>query len=210
LKHGITVFSSTGGNTKYATLTFDEVKQVNRVMIEAVGQRGLVIAATGDWTTDQAVSFAKCVEGVGAAAVQVQRPKAVAEDEDGTVMHYEAVAKATKLPLVLHGKFSDALLGRLARIDSVAAMKEDHTLEDYVRQQIDFGSRMVIFGGGGENRIYVGWPYGAKAYYSTYSTFAPDISTKVWKAIQAGNIQRAAALTAKYDYPYIRRFTHGQ
>ena len=102
------------------------------------------------------------------------------------------MAAATKLPVVLHGHFSDALLARLVTIENVEAMKEDRLLEDYVRQQIDHGKRLVIFGGGGEDRYYVAWPHGAQAYYSTYSTFAPDIPAKIWKLIQTGEIRAAA------------------
>jgi hypothetical protein len=31
-----------------------------------------------------------------------------------------------------------------------------------------------------------------------------------WKIIQSGDIRAAAALTAKYDYPYIRTFSHSK
>ena len=36
VRHGIGVFAATAGNTKYSTLGFDEIKHVNRVMIECV------------------------------------------------------------------------------------------------------------------------------------------------------------------------------
>lgn len=209
LRAGIGVFATTAGNSQYATLSFDEVKQLNRVMIEAVASGALTIAATGDWTTEQAIEFAHFVQDLRADALQVMLPKALAENEDGVVKHFESIASSTKLPIVLHGKYSDALLAKLVKIDSVQAMKEDSLLEDYVRQLIDHGNRINIFGGGGENRYYVGFPYGAKAYYSTYSTFAPDIAASVYKVIQTGDIKAAAAMTAKYDYPFIRRFSHG-
>lgn len=208
LKHGVGVFAATAGNTKYSTLSFDEAKQVNRVMIEAVGGKALTIAATGDWETEQAIAFAKEMQSVGADAIQVMRPQKFKEDEDGAVSHFAAVAKATDRPIVLHGHFSDELLARLVKIESVAAMKEDAKLDDFIRQQIDHGNRIVMFGGGGENRIYVGWPYGANAYYSTYTTFAPKIPMQIWEIIKTGDIRKAAAMTAKYDYPFIRRFTH--
>jgi 4-hydroxy-tetrahydrodipicolinate synthase len=207
---GVAVFTTTAGNTKYATLSYEEVKAVNRTLVEAVAGRGLAIAATGDWPVEQAIDFARFAEGVGASAVQVLIPVKLREkeQEDAAVDFYAAVGKATRLPLVLHGKFSDALLARLVALDAVAAMKEDHALEDFVRQQIDHGHRITLFGGGGENRFYVGWPFGCQAYYATYSTFAPDIAVNVWRTIQSGDIRAAAALTAKHDFPFIRTFTH--
>jgi len=208
---GIGVFATTAGNSKYPTLSFHEIKHVNRVMVEAVDRRALAIMSTGDWELDQTIDFAKFCRGSSADALQVLIPVKLREpeQEDAAVDFYRRVGDAAALPLVLHGKFTDSLLTKLVGLDCVAAMKEDHALEDFVRQQIDHGQRITIFGGGGENRFYIGWPYGAKAYYSTYSTFAPDIAAKVWKVIQSGDIRAAAVLTAKFDYPYIRRFNHG-
>lgn len=207
---GVGVFAATAGNTKYATLSFDEIKRVNRVMVESVAGRALTIAATGDWDVEQAVDFARFAHSIGADGLQVLIPVKLREKdaEDAAVEFYRTVAKVTPLPLALHGKFPDSLLARLVEIDAVAAMKEDHTLEEFVRQQIDHGHRITLFGGGGENRYYIGWPYGCEAYYATYSTFAPEIAMKVWRTIQSGDIKAAAALTVKYDYPFIRQFTH--
>jgi len=212
IRAGIPIYVTTAGNTKYATLNYEEVKQVNRVMVEAVDHRAVAITSTGDWELDQATDFAKFSKSIHADALQVLIPVKLreAEQESAAVEFFERVGEAAQLPIVLHGKFTDSLLGKLVALDCVAAMKEDHTLEDYVRQQIDHGGRVTIFGGGGENRFYIGWPYGATSYYSTYSTFAPDIAMKVWRTIQSGDIRAAAAMTAKYDYPYIRQFTHGK
>src|SRR5438874_3946486 len=74
LRHGIGVFAATAGNTKYATLRFDEIKHVNRVMIECVAGKALAIAATGDWDTPQAVAFARYARDIGADALQVLSP----------------------------------------------------------------------------------------------------------------------------------------
>lgn len=207
LAHGVRIFACTAGNTQYSVLTLEEVRRVNRVMIEAVGGKGFAIAATGDWETRDAIEFARYAQTVGADALQVLRPKH-AGDDDAVLRHFQAVASATRLPIVLHGKFSDGLMQKLLQIDAVRAMKEDSLLEDLIRQQVLFGDRLRMFGGGAENRFLVGRPYGMRAYYSTYSTFAPDICIQFWNAILAGDEALAVRITLKYDYPFIRRFTH--
>jgi dihydrodipicolinate synthase/N-acetylneuraminate lyase len=207
LRYGVNIFALTAGNSQYQSLTYEEIKEATRVMAETVDGRGLTIAATGDWWTGQAVDYARFAESIGADAVQVLRPSR-SGGEDAIVKHFETIARSTKLGLVLHGDYSDSLFEKLLQIDSIVAMKEDRDLSEYVERQISFGDRIKIFGGGQEYRYLVGYPYGATAFYSTYTTFAPDISMRFWKAIQAGDLKGAVQITSKYDYPYLRSFTH--
>jgi dihydrodipicolinate synthase/N-acetylneuraminate lyase len=119
------------------------------------------------------------------------------------------VAAATKLPIVLHGQYSAPLLKKLLQaVPTIVAMKEDGELAYYIDRQIEFGDRLNIFGGGAESRFLVGQPYGAKAFYSTYSGFAPDISMQFWEVARRGDIKAAADITRRYDHPFIARFTH--
>lgn len=206
LQYGVHLFELTAGNSQYFALSYEEIKNLTRTLVEAVGDRGITIAATGEWWTDQAVDYARYAESVGATALQVLLP-APHGDDDSLVRHFESIARATRLPLVLHGQYSDVLLTKLMHIETIAAMKEDSTLEYYIDRIIHFGDRLNIFGGGAENRYLVGYPYGAKSYFSTYTSFAPDISMKFWRAIQQDDIKKAAQLTMRYDYPFIERYS---
>lgn len=207
VRYGIPVFASTAGNSQYQSLTYDEIKQVTRVLVEAVDGQGLTIGATGDWWTGQAIEYCRFAESVGADAVQVLSPSRHGGEESLT-RHFSRIAESTRLPVVLHGRFSETLLNRLVEIDSIVAMKEDVELTYYIDRMITFGDRLEIFGGGAENRFLVGYPYGSRSFFSTFSTFAPDISMRFWKAIQAHDLKRAVEITTTYDYPFIKGFTH--
>ena len=54
-------------NNQYDTLTHVEVRQLTRVVVEAVEDRALVIAAAGSWRTRQAVDLARYATSLGAA-----------------------------------------------------------------------------------------------------------------------------------------------
>jgi 4-hydroxy-tetrahydrodipicolinate synthase len=207
LRYGIKIFALTAGNSQYSSLSYDEIKELTKVMVEAVDGQGLTIAATGDWWTQRAVDYARYAESIGADAVQVLLPSR-SGGEDSIVKHFDTIARNTSLGLVLHGQYSKSLFEKLLKIDAIVAMKEDGALSEYVERQIAVGNRINIFGGGQEYRYIVGYPYGARAFYSTYSTFAPDISMKFWKAIQANDLKAAVEITTKYDYPYLAGFTH--
>ncbi|MFB3904607.1 MAG: dihydrodipicolinate synthase family protein [Acidobacteriota bacterium] len=207
LRYGVPVFALTAGNSQYHSLSYEEVKALTRTLVEAVDGRGLTIAATGQWWTERAVDYARYSESVGADAVQILMP-AVYGSEDELVEHYRVISRATRLPLVLHGQYPEPLLRKLLEIESIVAMKEDGQLADYIDRAIEFGKRVEIFGGGAENRYLVGHPYGAKAFYSTYCSFAPDIPMRFWQAVKANDLRKATEITARYDYPFIKRFTH--
>jgi 4-hydroxy-tetrahydrodipicolinate synthase len=207
LRYGVKIYELTSGNSQYSSLSYDEIKTLTRTLAEAVGGEGLTIAATSDWWTERAVDYALYAESVGADAVQVLLPQRSGGD-DALVEHFESIARATRLPIVLHGVYSESLLRRLLDIETIVAMKEDSELEYYIDRMIGFGNRLEIFSGGAENRYLVGYPYGARAFFSTYTGFAPDISMHFWSAIKQGDIRKAAQITTQYDYPFIKQFTH--
>jgi 4-hydroxy-tetrahydrodipicolinate synthase len=206
LRYGVRIFELTAGNSQYFALTYEEIKNVTRTLVEEVAGQGITIAATSSWWTERAVDYVRFSESVGADAVQVLLPSP-AGGEDAIVKHFEAIARASKLPIVLHGVYTESMLTKLLHIESIVAMKEDSALDYYIDRMIQFGDRLEIFSGGAESRYLVGYPYGAKSFFSTYTGFAPDISMRFWAAIQQGDIKKAAEITKRYDYAYIKRFT---
>jgi dihydrodipicolinate synthase/N-acetylneuraminate lyase len=207
LRYGVPIFELTAGNSKYACLEFDEIKAVTKSMVEAVGGHGLTIAATAGWPTEQVIDYADFSRSQGADALQILLPENV-KDEDQLYEHFLKISQSTDLPIVLHGQYSPSLLKRLSNIDSIVAMKEDGELTYYIDREIGFGNRFEIFSGGAENRYLVGYPYGARAFFSTYTGFAPDKPMMFWDAVKKGDIPKAVSITEKYDYPFISRFTH--
>lgn len=203
----VPIFELTAGNSKYALLSDDEIRQVTQAMVAAADGDGLTIAATGAWATDRVVEYARFAESIAADALQVLLPEGVQAEND-LVRHFETIASQTRLPLVLHGQYSLELLRRLLKIDSIVAMKEDGQLTDYIDRAIEFGDRLEIFSGGAENRYLVGYPYGCRAFFATYTGFAPDIPMKFWAEIRQGNLKAAVEINKRYDHPFIQRFSH--
>src|SRR5262245_41822442 len=99
--NGVVVHELTNGNSQYSVLSYEEIKKLTKVFVEAVRGRGIVIAATGPWWTRQAVDYARYAESVGADAVQVLLPPD--GSVDGYVRHFQEIAAATKLAIALHG-----------------------------------------------------------------------------------------------------------
>jgi dihydrodipicolinate synthase/N-acetylneuraminate lyase len=208
LPHGIRIFSLTSGNSQYASLTYEEIQELTRVMIESAGDGGVTIAAADQWDIAKVIEYALLAERAGASAVQVMRPKAEANDEDNVVLYFRRIADAISLPIVLHGEFAPSLLEKLSPIQTIVALKEDVGLEYYIRVQRHFGKRYAIFEGGPEYAYLVALPYGSPASYATLGTFAPHLTKQFWDAIGRQDYEEAYRLVIKYEHPFFDRWSH--
>jgi 4-hydroxy-tetrahydrodipicolinate synthase len=198
LANGIGVYELTAGNSQYNVLSYEEIKQLTRVLVEAVGGRGIVIAATGPWWTGQAVDYARYADSVGADAVQVMLPSG---SEDGYVEHFRKIAAATKRAIVLQGDPSPALLRRLVAIPSIVSMKEDGSDAYYQEVVKAFGKRLAIFCGGQKRRYLLAQTLGSPAFFSFFVSFAPSVTVRFWEAVQKNDQAAAQQIVDRYEKP---------
>ena len=202
VKGGCTAFALTSGNNQYDRLSYDEIKQLTRALIEGVAGRGLTIAATGPWWTGQVVDYARFARDLGADAVQVHLP--AQGDEASLLEHFRAAASAARRAIVLHGQVPIPLLRKLVGIDEISAYKEEYGAL-YSREVFEeFGKRINIFAGGQKGNFLTFWPYGMRAYYSTFSTFSPKVTREFWNAVKAHDLDRAGLTVTRYDVPFFR------
>ena len=204
IESGVGVVTLTAGNNDYETLSDDEIKELTRFMVESVDGRAVTIAATGPWWTGQSLEYAKFAEAAGADAVQILM--VTSGTDDGQVKHFEQIASAVKLPLVLHGEPSMDLWKRLVAIDSLVAFKleADHPQGLPVLEK--YGDRLTIFAGGLDSMFLAYQPHGMQAYFSVFAPFAPNISMDIWKAVTEKRLDDAHQLIKKYETPFFEQW----
>jgi 4-hydroxy-tetrahydrodipicolinate synthase len=198
IENSVGVYELTAGNSQYSVLSYEEIKQLTRVVVEAVGGKGVVIAATGPWWTGQAVDFGRYAAEVGADALQVLLPPG---SDAGYVAHFQKLAEVTHLPLVLQGDPSPELIQKLIANPAIVSMKEDGSDTYYVDITRKFGKRLAIFCGGQKRRYLLAEPYGSPAFFSFFITFAPQVTVQFWKAIQQQDLETARGIVARYETP---------
>lgn len=84
------------------TLNHDEHKQVVELCIDEAAGRVPVIAGAGSNATAEAVDFVRHASGAGADAVLVVTPYYNKPTQNGLMHHYEAVAYASDVPVVIY------------------------------------------------------------------------------------------------------------
>ena len=124
---GVVVAGTTGESP-----TLDDAEKC-RLFELAVAESGdaSVIAGTGSNDTAHTVELTRRATALGVDATLVVTPYYNKPNRDGLIRHYEEVGAATDKPIVLYNipsrcviDIPNDLLGELARIDNVAAVKQ--------------------------------------------------------------------------------------
>lgn len=113
------------------TLTNEEHDKVIEIVVKEAKGRVPVMAGTGSNSTQEAIERTKHAEHVGAAASLQVCPYYNRPTQDGILAHFEAIAKATKLPLFIYnipsrtGRLIEAkTMIALCKIDNIIGMKD--------------------------------------------------------------------------------------
>ncbi len=120
-----------GTTGESATLSFDEHYRVIELTIAAAAGRVPVIAGCGSNDTATAVRHMAFAQQAGADAALIVAPYYNRPTQDGMVAHFEALAAASDLPMVVYNvpgrTVTDILpetLARIAALPSVNAIKD--------------------------------------------------------------------------------------
>lgn len=125
---GLVVAGTTGESP---TLTEKEKWQLFATVKRAVGERGAVIAGTGTYSTAESVRLTRQAEELGMDGVLVVTPYYNKPSQEGLYRHFEMIARATTLPVILYNVPSrtgtnmtaDTTI-RLSRIPNILGIKE--------------------------------------------------------------------------------------
>ena len=199
--HGIVPCGTTGES---ATLSHEEHERVVAFTVEVVNRRVPVIAGTGSNSTDEAIAFTKHAKSVGADGALLITPYYNKPTQEGLVQHYEAVAKAVDVPLVLYNipsrtgvNMTPGTVARLAAMPSVVAIKEGSGSLTQVSEIIQqCGDRITVISGDDGLTLPM-MALGAKGVITVTANIAPANMANLVNAALKGNFAEARALHYK-------------
>jgi len=125
---GLVVAGTTG---EAPTLSHDEKLRLFAAVKEAVGGRGALLAGTGTNDTAASIELSQEAERVGVDGLLLTAPYYNRPTQEGLYRHFEAIARATRLPCVLYNipsrtgvnMTADTTL-RLSRVPNIVGVKE--------------------------------------------------------------------------------------
>lgn len=125
---GIVVSGTTGESP---VLSFEEINELFRVVKEAVGDKGLVVAGSGNNCTKESIMMTQGAEASGVDACMLVTPYYNKPPQDGLYEHFKAVAENTSLPVILYNVPSRSAVNldssttiALSQVPNIVAVKE--------------------------------------------------------------------------------------
>ena len=205
-RHPFCALVAAGGTGEMYSMSPDEIEQVVATTVKAVNGRLPVVAGTG-FNLPLGVDIARRAQRAGAACILALPPYYISAPETGLFAYYEAIGKATDLPLMIYSRdwavFTPGMVSRLAdRIPTLVAWKEGQgDVRRYQRIMQFNGDRLAWFGGLGDDCVPGYFAVGVQAFTSSISNIAPELSLALADAGLARDFGRLDHLMERYVNP---------
>ncbi len=201
----------TVGDSLLTILSDQEIAEVTKTVVKHTAGRAMVVAADRYFGTNQSVEFAKYAREVGADILMVLPPDWGAScSSDSLVEHYATVAEEIPVMVVTNifiprgTEFGMEVLQKLSEeVPGVVAVKDDAGTEFFRKLCERFSERWPIISGGAKQYYLTGgFSYGCVGSFSIYIDFAPHITQRFWRAIDAEDLMTAMAVIRDYEVPF--------
>ena len=211
IKGGVDGIVPVGTTGESPTLDFEEHIQVIRLAVKFAHGKIKVIAGTGGNSTSEAIYLTKSAEDAGADGSLQVAPYYNKPSQEGMFQHFHAIARATKLPILLYSipgrcgvENAVETVDRLAH-DSVniVGIKEAGGNADRVSQlRAALGVNFTILSGDDALTL----PFmavGAQGVVSVASNVIPKEVSRMVRAFAMGKAALALKLHSRY-YPLFK------
>lgn len=194
---GLVVEGSTG---EAATMTAEEKFKFMETIVERVGGKAPIVAGAGTNCTASTIELVQKMEAIGVDGVLVVGPYYNKPTQEGYYQHFAAVAKSTKLPIIVYnvpgrtgGNIAPETVARLAKdFGNIVAIKEAagnvaQTAELYRLLPEDF----TIYSGD-DGLILPFMAVGASGLISVLGNVNGKILQDLMQACSEGHVKEAA------------------
>ncbi len=190
-----------GTTGESATLSFDEHYRVIELVVQAAAGRVPVIAGCGSNDTATALRHLERAATIGADAALIVAPYYNRPSQEGIVAHFEALADASKLPIVIYNvpgrtvtDILPASVERLARHERIVAIKDaSGDITRVTQHRAAIGDQFCQLGGNDDQ--WLGHAvFGGVGCISVTANVAPRLSAAFGAAVGEGRWDEARTL----------------
>ena len=201
LEAGVDIILPCGGTGEFAYLGAEEKRHLIEITTKHVDGRAAVVAQTSAIYLSDTLATTQHAIDSGVDAVMVLPPYFEGPDERGVVSHYEAVARASSVPVMVynipvHSGFdvTPALFSELLEIDGIDYIKD--STGDFIRIQELLQTGGKIFNGG-DPITYPALVAGCVGCVWGSVNFLPYEAVALYRMVQNGDLTGGAELWKK-------------
>jgi 4-hydroxy-tetrahydrodipicolinate synthase len=191
-----------GTTGESATLSYEEHKNVIKIVIDEVNKRVPVIAGTGSNNTKEAIELTKAAQDDGADAALVITPYYNKPTQEGLYEHFKTLANEVSIPIVMYnvpGRTAVDMLpetvGKLSEISNIVGIKDATGSMKVLTEIIENTKSNDFCLLSGDDFVY--FPFlavGGDGVISVVANIAPKITSELYDNFAAGNIEKARQL----------------
>ncbi len=190
-----------GSTGESATLSHDEHDRVIEIVVEAAAGRVPVVAGTGSNNTEEAIRLTRHAKEAGVSGALLISPYYNKPTQAGLVAHYEAIARACELPLIVYnipGRTASNILpetlAQLAQLEYVVGVKESCGDLDQIAHVVTRCSDDFTVLSGDDALTLPLLSVGGDGVISTSANVAPAEMLELVRAFRSGDAARALAV----------------
>jgi 4-hydroxy-tetrahydrodipicolinate synthase len=190
-----------GSTGESATLSHDEHERVIEIVVDAAAGRVPVVAGTGSNSTEEAIRLTLHAKEAGADGALLISPYYNKPTQAGLVAHYESIALAAELPLIVYnipGRTASNILpntlAQLSHVEYVVGVKEACGDIDQIAHVIDQCPDDFAVLSGDDSMTLPLMAMGGQGVISTAGNVAPEQMLELVRAFRAGDAARALAV----------------
>ena len=211
IKGGVDGIVPVGTTGESPTLDYEEHVRVIELSVKFAHGKVKVLAGTGANSTSEAIYLTKAAEDVGADGSLQVAPYYNKPTQEGLFQHFHAVARSTKLPIILYSipgrcgvEIAVDTVDRLIHDSAnVVGIKEAGGTPDRVSQMRARLGREFVILSGDDSLTLPFMAVGAQGVISVASNIIPKEVTHMVRAFALGKPAIALKLHAKY-YPIFK------
>jgi len=180
---GIVILGTTG---EASCLSFDEEAEIVKFSVKRVNKRIPLIVGSGSNETEKAVTMSKKYSELGADYVLVITPYYNKTNESGLIKHFEAVANASKCPVIMYNvpgrtgmSISLTAMEKLAKHPNIYGVKEASGNMSYAMKVSKLLGKDFHMFSGNDDIIVPMMSIGAEGVISVLANIAPKQTAKI-------------------------------
>jgi 4-hydroxy-tetrahydrodipicolinate synthase len=198
--HGISVAGSQG---EFFSLDEDEHIKLLETTVKTVSGRVPIYAGSGGVTTQKSIRITQAAERIGVDLGLIITPYFVQPTQDELVEHYTAIAKATRLPIMLYNNpprtsvnvLPSTLVRCMKAAENIVGIKDSSgDVTQAVEYRLLTDGRALLFSGRDTIALSL-FMHGGDGTISPAANVFPRLMVRLYDAFRGGDLDEARRLS---------------